>query len=862
MGIFTVVAVVSLMGACVASDSVPCGNDRYCPAGSHCAAVTDPDESLCVPQQQLAVCTDAPRYQPCMTDDIPMGRCYDGVCLAVACGNGRVDAADPNTAMDVGEQCDDGNQQSDDGCSADCRSLETCGNGIVDAVKRETCDDGNFIDNDGCNSKCQDERPTWTGRYEGDVLNDGYRYGGAMAYDVARNQIVLFGGIALEGEQSVSSDFNETWVWDGIGWMQIRTPLAPPGRYAHTMAYDAHRQRIVLFGGFTTAGGTSLGDTWEWDGTRWTARTSNTAPAARANHVMTYDAKRKLVVLYGGDANLGASSISARNQHSDTWLWDGTNWSEQVTTAFPTCRGGPLGLTNGRNSAAFAFDAARGVSVLFGGGCYSNQFSYLAGDDVWELDASGWAARSPTVGPVTRTGAAMAFSPVSGRVVMFGGANLPPEQWEWDGQVWAQSNATLPDVTSHALAADSERGRIVMFGGNSTTNAQTTHEWDGSTWSAPLTTTVPLYADVIGAYDTRRGRAVVVASDGALYERAATGWIQAAAVLPAIPRAIAYDAARGTIVVFGVLASDETISQTWLWDGASWSMVAGTQPPARSDAAMAFDAKRGRVVLFGGYGADWLMDTWTFDGTSWTQLSPTRSPPPRQGHVLAYDPVREVSVLVGGFSAADVFGDLWTWDGTDWTETTVTGGPGARYAATLTWQPKRGRLALVGGYASGVGVSDVWEWTGDTWKLVEVPATIFGRGGAVALQSRDGGGLILSGGHVRDPRFNVSRGLADDAELRWQGTGVGDSCTDALDLDGDGLAGCADPDCAATCAPLCPPTQFATCGTQAPRCGDGTCSAGIEDCRACPLDCGACTATCSDSYCDPGETAASCPGDC
>jgi hypothetical protein len=60
-----------------------------------------------------------------------------------------------------------------------------------------------------------------------------------------------------------------------------------------------------------------------------------------------------------------------------------------------------------------------------------------------------------------------------------------------------------------------------------------------------------------------------------------------------------------------------------------------------------------------------------------------------------------------------------------------------------------------------------------------------------------------------------------------------DSCLDT-DTDGDGLVGCADPDCWGRCQPFCPPRT--TCDTSTPHCGDGTCSA-LEDYRLCPADC-------------------------
>ncbi len=46
---------------------------------------------------------------------------------------------------------------SGDGCSADCRSNETCGNGVIDTVTGEACDDGNTVSGDGCSSTCQFE---------------------------------------------------------------------------------------------------------------------------------------------------------------------------------------------------------------------------------------------------------------------------------------------------------------------------------------------------------------------------------------------------------------------------------------------------------------------------------------------------------------------------------------------------------------------------------------------------------------------------------------------------------------------------------------------------------------------------------
>lgn len=85
------------------------------------------------------------------------------------CGNGTLDAecqGEPGlSCAPVGddaracvsrvcayvEECDDGNNDSGDGCSARC-TREECGNGIADSA--EECDDGNEMSNDGCSQSC------------------------------------------------------------------------------------------------------------------------------------------------------------------------------------------------------------------------------------------------------------------------------------------------------------------------------------------------------------------------------------------------------------------------------------------------------------------------------------------------------------------------------------------------------------------------------------------------------------------------------------------------------------------------------------------------------------------------------------
>jgi len=62
-----------------------------------------------------------------------------------------------NSLVEEGEECDDGNTNSGDGCSAACllEPPEVCGNGVLTAS--EECDDGNAMNGDGCSDTCRIE---------------------------------------------------------------------------------------------------------------------------------------------------------------------------------------------------------------------------------------------------------------------------------------------------------------------------------------------------------------------------------------------------------------------------------------------------------------------------------------------------------------------------------------------------------------------------------------------------------------------------------------------------------------------------------------------------------------------------------
>jgi cysteine-rich repeat protein len=66
-----------------------------------------------------------------------------------------VDIVCGDTMVGFGEQCDDGNTTSGDGCDSTCQIEPFCGDGILQPA--EWCDDSNMAAGDGCSATCQIE---------------------------------------------------------------------------------------------------------------------------------------------------------------------------------------------------------------------------------------------------------------------------------------------------------------------------------------------------------------------------------------------------------------------------------------------------------------------------------------------------------------------------------------------------------------------------------------------------------------------------------------------------------------------------------------------------------------------------------
>lgn len=223
----------------------------------------------------------------------------------------------------------------------------------------------------------------------------GLRARHTMAFDEARGRVVLFGGI---NGVSVNNYLGDTWEYANGVWQQRSTPVRPPVRFGHAMAFDRARQRVVMFGGRTNAGTIFLADTWEWDGTAWSPQTPASAPTARMGHAMALDPTTGRVLLFGG-LQLGGPFAG------DTWTWNGTTWTQLLPAHAPSPRA----------NAAMAADLVRGRIVLHAG--YDGQDL----TDTFEWNGSDWTPVATPVQPGVPVFPALATGPTGLHVVLFGG---------------------------------------------------------------------------------------------------------------------------------------------------------------------------------------------------------------------------------------------------------------------------------------------------------------------------------------------------------------------------------------------------------------------------------------------------------
>jgi N-acetylneuraminic acid mutarotase len=201
----------------------------------------------------------------------------------------------------------------------------------------------------------------------------------AMVYDQKLKKTVLFGGFLNNNYR------NDTWTWDGTKWVEldIDNDDRPPHRGTMAMWYDPLAQKTILYGGIGRGSINEkvkrFADMWSFDGSKWVDMAITQTPGIRFRPLQTVQPNGK-VVIFGGLRAEQIDEDSVRQFFGDDmWEWDGAalKWTEIQQPAF---RPAP------RQNGGLGIDPATGKLVLFGG--YANGFYH---SDTWLWDGTNWS---------------------------------------------------------------------------------------------------------------------------------------------------------------------------------------------------------------------------------------------------------------------------------------------------------------------------------------------------------------------------------------------------------------------------------------------------------------------------------------
>ena len=319
--------------------------------------------------------------------------------------------------------------------------------------------------------------------------------------------------------------------------------------------------------------------------------------------------------------------------------------------------------------------------------------------------AQGWVDKTPAgilQTPSPRAFPAMCWDQAHGYVILFGGLPIngggaPNETWTWNGTQWTRRLTTNPP-----------------YNGYSQYNPRTT----AMTFHAPT-------------------NEVVMVHDGATWIWSGTDWLLHPAVVPggsggaAGNLALAHDPVHNQSVLYiGTRGSGvglTFVSQTFTWDGLAWTQrTTPTSPFPCENATLAFDPAVGRLVLATGSAGISAFHEWT--GTNWQQRFPANTP--TEVGAWATDNTNQRIVMLDGVFNGQP-NHTWTYTNGVMQHLSSPLEPARRFGAAMAYDPIRQRTVLFGGAAIWNAPQNQFLCLGDTWEF-QLPAaasyTAFGSG--------------------------------------------------------------------------------------------------------------------------------------
>jgi hypothetical protein len=406
-----------------------------------------------------------------------------------------------------------------------------------------------------------------------------------LVYQVHNERPLLTGGLCSD-----SGLADEVFEWDGSTWVEvdIQDNALITREVDSATAYDTVAQQVVRFGGHNSLQATPDSVTSAYRNRRWRRVTSVGNPQPRSMPLFRRDAERDVVWMFGG---LSEDSFGSFIDYlDDIWAYRNGLWTlfkPAVLADTPSQCATPIGaLDTDRNvlvvvcdgNTPYEWDGAAWktfsdldpspASRRFAGGVYDQtqkKFVMFGGydtlgkyrQDTWTWNGTEWTEVKPKTKPPHRAQPVMWYDPLAKKTIMYSGAGTGSiddhaerfsDMWSFDGTNWTEITKTASPGIRFApqIAIDPNTGKLLLFGG--------------------LRATIDEEDRVTQFYD----------NDLWMWDGSTSTWTEVQTENAPSPRqnaAFDYDPASGKFVLFGGFAQNFYLSDRWIWDGQTWTVV-------------------------------------------------------------------------------------------------------------------------------------------------------------------------------------------------------------------------------------------------------------------------------------------------
>jgi hypothetical protein len=621
---------------------------------------------------------------------------------------------------------------------------------------------GNMSSSLSLGDQLRDGNDNWWGGF-GDPSSSPGTNGTVFAVASYQGRLVVGGGFSTAGGIYVSN----VAMWDGAAWVGLGN-----GLNSTVYALGVYGDRLIAAGDFTQSGTTTVSRIAQWDGVTWSPLGAGMDGTVRS------------LCLYGGELVAGGDFLQAGGlQANRIARWNGSSWGIFSVGVNNTVSA--TAVYNGNLVVGGYFDQAGTVSasrVAFWDGTdwyrmstglngtvralYSYGGELIAGGDftsyLAKWNGAVWSVLGGGADNAVCTLGSYEGDLIAGGYFNYVGGTNCRRIGRWNGTNWSQ----LGSGTNYGVFAITQIGTYLLVGGEfNSAGGQSAYyvaRWDGSAWSGLASRGLSGSCSAVLANADLAYLGGDFSSAGGSSAQRVARWNGAAfsALSDGMNSLVTSLASLGADVYAGgtfTSAGGSTALSIARWSGSSWSSVGG----GMNHNVRALTTWSNSIIAGGEFtvaGSTSANRVARWDGSNWYALGAGTDGPvyalAQFGSGLA---VGGSFTNAGGQSASYVA----VWDGSTWTPL-----PGLN-GVVRSLYVHQGVLIAGGDFTDGANLRYIAQWTGTSWTPVGT-----GMSGTVrALTSYDG--RLIAGGSFTQAGGATVNNIAGWDGASWSSLGAG-----------------------------------------------------------------------------------------